>query len=52
MYTPKPPDASRRNWWIPIGYVLALLVVVLLVRRVRRRGARSDASSDRAPPRR
>jgi hypothetical protein len=52
MYTPKPPDASRRNWWIPIGYVLALLVVVLLVRRVRRRGARSEASSDRAPPRR
>ena len=52
MYTPKPPDASRRNWWIPIGYVIALLVVVLLVRRVRRRGARSETSSDRAPPRR
>jgi hypothetical protein len=52
-YTPKPPDASQRNWWIPIGYVIALLVVVLLVgRRVRRRGARSEASSDRAPPRR
>ena len=53
MYTPKPPDASQRNWWIPIGYVIALLVVVLLVlRRVRRRGARSETSSDRAPPRR
>ncbi|HWE27062.1 MAG TPA: hypothetical protein VHB97_03625 [Polyangia bacterium] len=52
MYTPKPPDANRRNWWIPIGYVVAFLVVVLLVRRVRRRGARSKASSDRAPPRR
>ncbi|HEX9101877.1 MAG TPA: hypothetical protein VF997_06720 [Polyangia bacterium] len=53
IYAPKPPDANRRNWWIPIGYVLVLLVVVLLVRgRVRRRGARAEASSDRAPPRR
>ncbi|MCU1277112.1 MAG: hypothetical protein JWM53_658 [bacterium] len=52
IYTPKPPDASQRNWWVPIGYVFALLVVVLLVRRVRRRGARSESSSDRAPPRR
>ncbi len=53
MYTPKPPEANQRNWWIPIGYVVAFFVVVLLVaRRVRRRGARSEASPDRAPPRR
>jgi hypothetical protein len=52
IYAPKPPDANQRNWWVPIGYVFVLLVVVLLVRRVRRRGARSEASSDRAPPRR
>ena len=52
MYTPKPPDKSQRNWWIPIGYVVAFLVVILLVRRMRRRGARAEASSDRAPPRR
>jgi hypothetical protein len=52
IYAPKPPDASRRNWWVPIGYVFVLLVVVLLVRRVRRRGARSETGPDRAPPRR
>jgi hypothetical protein len=52
MYTPKPPDASQRNWWIPIGYVIALFVVVLLIGRMRRRGARSETGSDRAPPRR
>jgi hypothetical protein len=52
MYTPKPPDASQRNWWIPVGYGIALLVIVLLVGRMRRRGARSETSSDRAPPRR
>lgn len=53
MYTPKPPDANRRNWWIPIGYVVVLIVVLLLVvRRVRRRGARSETGPDRAPPRR
>ena len=51
-YTPKPPEASRRNWWIPIGYVVVLLFVVLLVVRLRRRGARSGSSPDRAPPRR
>jgi hypothetical protein len=40
MYTPKAPEENRRNWWIPIGYVLLLFVVFLLVRRIgRRRGA-------------
>ena len=52
MYTPKPPDANRRNWWIPIGYLVALLVIILLAGRMRRRGARSGTSPDRAPPRR
>lgn len=53
VYTPKPPDANQRNWWIPTGYVLVLLfVVVLLAGRARRRGARSETSPDRAPPRR
>ena len=47
---PKAPDESKRNWWVPIGYVFVLLVVALLVRRMRRRGARSETSSDRAPP--
>jgi hypothetical protein len=43
IYVPKPPDASQRNWWILIGYVVVFLVVILLVaRRVRRRGARSE----------
>ena len=36
-YVPKPPDANRRNWWFPIGYVIAIFVVFLLVRRMRRR---------------
>jgi hypothetical protein len=52
LYQPKPPEANRRNWWVPTGYVVALFFIVLLVGRVRRRGARSGASSDRAPPRR
>jgi hypothetical protein len=52
MYAPKAPEENRRNWWIPIGYVLVALVAVLLVRRIRRRGARSRTSPDRAPPRR
>jgi len=43
IYTPKPPEENRRNWWIPIGYVTVLVVVVLLVGRIRRRrGARPE----------
>ena len=42
IYTPKAPEENQRNWWIPIGYVIAALVLFLLVRRVRRRGARSE----------
>ncbi|MDB4971558.1 MAG: hypothetical protein JWN44_7247 [Myxococcales bacterium] len=40
MWSPKPPERERRNWWVPIGYVVAFLVIVLLVRRrLRRRRA-------------
>lgn len=38
LWTPKPPEAQTRNWWVLVGYVFALLVVILLVsRRLRRR---------------
>jgi hypothetical protein len=37
MWTPKPPDRERRNWWVPAGYVVAFLVIVLLLRRLFRR---------------
>ena len=59
MYTPQPPDASQRDWWIPIGYLIALLVRrAPRRRRVRRRGARIRArlgpgpSTSLAAPRR
>jgi hypothetical protein len=51
-WTPKPPEPQTRTWWVPALYVVVLLVIILLVVRRVRRGARSEASPDRAPPRR
>lgn len=37
MYTPKPPDAQSRNAWVPIGYVVAILIFISILRRIVRR---------------
>jgi hypothetical protein len=40
-YQPKPPARHTINYWIPIGFVIVLLMIALLVRLVlRRRGSK------------
>jgi hypothetical protein len=51
-WKPQPPAEYVRSWWVLIVYVVVLLVIALLVLRRVRRGARSETSPDRAPPRR
>jgi hypothetical protein len=35
-WTPPPPDHQQIDWWVPLGYTVAFLVAIAVVRRVRR----------------
>ena len=39
-WTPKPPDHEQINYWVPVGYLVALSLAVWLARTIARRRAR------------